>query len=160
MFSFDNLLSVAQKFRYLVAVDFSPGSRLALEEARAMARRTGAELAIAHVRPSSDMRAAVVEDRGDLLRAGSRALSRGMTEHYERRFAEWVRPSRGEAVRLLRGAPDIALAREASRGYDVIILGAHGGGAVPVPLIGSTVQRVLGRSPVPVLVVPKSRSAR
>ncbi len=71
-----------------------------------------------------------------------------------------MRPQRGEEVRLLRGAPDVSLAREARRGHDLIILGSHGIGPVPLPLMGSTVERVLARSTVPVLVVPSSGSAR
>lgn len=149
---------MARKLRYLVAIDFSPGSRRALEAARALARRTGASLTVAHVRPSSDMRAAVVEDRGDLLRPGFGSLSRRLAEHYERRLADWVRLGRGEDGRLLKGAPDVALAREARRGYDLIILGSHGEGTVPPPLMGSTVERVLARSTVPVLVIPNSRA--
>ena len=143
-----------------MAIDFSPASGRALEAARALARRTGAALTIAHVRPTSDMRAAIEEDRGDLLKPGSGSLSRRLGEHYARRLAEWVRPQPGEEPRLLRGAPDVALAREARRGYDLIILGNHGVGPVPLPLMGSTVERVLARSTVPVLVVPFSRTAR
>ncbi len=143
-----------------MAIDFSPSSRRALEAARALARRTGAALTIAHVRPSSDMRAAIGQDRGDLFRPGLGSLSRRLGEHYDRRLAKWIRPRRAEEVRLLRGAPDVALAREARRGYELIILGSHGLGAVPPPLMGSTVERVLARSTVPVLVVPLSKTAR
>ena len=143
-----------------MAIDFSPGSRRALETSRALARRTGAALTIAHVRPSSDMRAAIGEERGDLFKPGFGSLSRRLGEHYALRLADWVRPRRGEDVRLLRGAPDVALTREARRGYDLIILGSHGLGIVPAPLMGSTVERVLARTPVPVLVVPFSRSVR
>jgi nucleotide-binding universal stress UspA family protein len=143
-----------------VAIDFSPGSRRALEAARALARQAGATLTVTHVRPSSDMRAAVVEDRGDLLKPGTGSLSRRLGEHYERRMADWVRRGRGEEARLLRGSPDVALAREASRGYELIVLGSHGLGAVPMPLMGSTAQRVLARTRVPVLVVPFSKKSR
>ncbi len=151
---------MARKPRYLVGTDFSPGSRSALEAARKLARRTGAALSVAHVRPSSDMRAAVAEDRGDLLRAGSGSLSRAIEEHYDRKLAAWVRPGHDERVLLLRGAPDVALLREARRGYDTIVLGRHGRGAVPTLLLGSTVARVLSRAGVPVLVVPSPRTAR
>jgi len=143
-----------------VAIDFSPGARRALEAARALARRSGAQLTIAHARPTSDMRAAVGQDRGDLLKPGSGSLSRRLGEHYSLRLADWVRPRRGEEVRLLKGSPDVALTREARRGYDLIVLGSHGLGSVPPPLMGSTVERVLARAPVPVLVVPLASAAR
>jgi nucleotide-binding universal stress UspA family protein len=44
---------VAAPFRALVALDFSPESLAALKAARALVKRTGGELTVAHVRPGS-----------------------------------------------------------------------------------------------------------
>ncbi len=142
---------------YLVAVDFSPGSRRALRVARDLARRTGARLALAHVRPSSDVRAAVVEERGDLLRRKDRALRIGMARHFAERL-DAILDARAEEIGIvLRGAADVALCREARRGYDLLVMGTRGRGAVGSLFLGSTTQKVLARSPVPVVVVPAPR---
>ena len=140
---------------YLVATDFSPKSRAVLAEARALARRTGAALTLAHVRPSSDVRAAVAEERGDLLRAPAGTLRSRMAEHYERRLARLVRE--GERALVLSGVPELAICREAARGYDLVVMGKRGRGAISSLFLGSVAQRVIARSPVPVLVVPSRR---
>ena len=61
---------------------------------------------------------------------------------------------------LLRGAPDIALAKEARRGYSLIVLGSHGRNFAATVLLGSTTERVIARSSIPVLTVPTRAAAR
>ncbi len=143
--------------RYLVATDFSPASRRALVAARVLARKAGASVTLVHVRPTSDLRAAVVEERGDLLRAPRGSLRSAMTDHYLRRIGSLVDPGRDERPLVLPGAPDIALCREARRGYELLIMGSRGRGAVSSLFLGSTTQRVLARAPIPVVVVPTPR---
>lgn len=143
--------------RYLMATDFSPASRRALVAARALARRAGASLTVVHVRPTSDLRAAVVEQRGDLLRSPRGSLRSTMTDHYQRRIGALIEPGRDERPLVVSGTPDIALCREARRGYDLLIMGNRGHGAVSSLFLGSTTQRVLARSPIPVVVVPSRR---
>ncbi len=109
------------------------------------------------MRPFSDIRAAVVEERGDLVRAGGRVLAREIAAHYSGRLEAWARETDGEHTLLLRGAPDVALTREARRGYDLLVLGSRGANAVSTVFLGSTVQRALSRSTIPVLVVPGRR---
>jgi nucleotide-binding universal stress UspA family protein len=148
---------MAAENRYLVGTDFSPSARRALAAARALARRAGASLTIVHVRPGSDLRAAVLEERGDLLRGGRGNLGAGMKAHYLRRIGAVVDAKRGEKALILSGAPDIALCKEARRGYDLLVMGNHGHGAVSSLFLGATTQRVLARSPIPVVVVPSKR---
>ena len=143
--------------RFLVGIDFSEGSRHALDEARRLAARCRASLTVAHVRPASDIRAAVAENRGDLVHAGGKVLSGHLAEHYAERIAEWVRPSGGERTLILSGAPELMLTREATRGYSLLVLGTTGQNAVSTLLMGSTVERVISRSAVPVLAVPGPR---
>ena len=111
---------------------------------------SGASLTIAHVRPSSDLRAAVLEERGDLLRAGRGSLGAAMRAHYLRRIGAVVEADRGERGLILSGASDVALCKEARRGYDLLVMGNRGHGAVSSLFLGSTTQRVLARSPIPV----------
>jgi nucleotide-binding universal stress UspA family protein len=141
------------RLRILVGVDFSPESLRALRAARALARSRGGSLTVAHVRPLSDVKAAVTEERGDLLRGPAGRLASGMADHYARRLARLGRRPTRETAVLLRGAPGPALCREARRGYDYLVLGDRGRGRVGAFLLGSTVQEALTRSPIPVLVV-------
>ena len=140
----DTLRAVAETPHFLVGIDFSAGSRMALAEARRLASLCGAALTLAHVRPFSDVRAAIVEDRGDLVRAGGRVLAREIAAHYESRLESWARTSEGERAIVLRGAPDVALAREARRGYTLLVLGTRGSNAVATLLLGATAERAIG----------------
>ncbi|HEY6146634.1 MAG TPA: universal stress protein [Thermoanaerobaculia bacterium] len=142
-----------KKLRLLVAVDFSPEALNALRVARDLASRMGGTLTVAHVRPLANARAAVVEERGDLLRAPARTLKDTIAAHYEERLRSVVRADAGESFRLLRGKPSLELCREARRGYDLLVMGSRGRGRVAASLLGSTVQEVLARPPVPVVVV-------
>ena len=139
--------------RILVAIDFSPESERALRAARELALRTRARLTLAHVRPHSDIRAAVVEERGDLLKGRTETLRRAIARHYEERLNSLAEGGRRETVKILSGKPSLVLVREARSGYDLLVMGSRGRGGVAAALLGSTVQEVLTRSPVPVLVV-------
>jgi nucleotide-binding universal stress UspA family protein len=138
--------------RMLVAIDFSPHSERALRAARKLKQRAGGTLTLLHVRPSSDVRAAVVEERGDLV--NSPELRRGMLEHYRDRLDPIVRGRPDEVWKIRTGRAAVELAREAARGYDIIVAGPRGAGAAVRVLLGSTVQELLQRAPIPVLVVP------
>ena len=144
--------------RVLVGVDFSPESNAAVRAARDLVKRTNGELTLAHVRPYSDVRAAVAEERGDLLRRPSGGIARAMAEHYEKRLAKTLRPGTRESIRLLRGDPARELCREAARGYDLLVTGTHGRGRTAAFLLGSTVQELLLRTPIPIVVVRPRRS--
>jgi len=146
----------SRTLRILVAVDFSPESKLAYEVARDLAFRTGASMTLAHVRPYSDVTAAVVEDRGDLLKGKASALASGLRTHYAERFASVARGTGKVRHLLLRGKPSLELRREARKGYDLLVIGSRGRGRVASALLGSTVQEILARGPVPVVVAPSS----
>jgi len=140
--------------RYLVGADFSGHSREALRNVRALIRKSGGEATLVHVRPSSDIRAAVDEDRGDLLGLAPSRLRRELAGHYRRKLREAARALPGASTRLLRGRPAERLCGHAAKGYDVLVLGGRGRGAVARALLGSTVQYALRHSPIPVVVVP------
>lgn len=141
------------RLRLLVAIDFSPESQKAVRAARELASRTRASLTIAHVRPNSDIRAAVVEDRGDLLKGKVGTLRKAIARHYQERLKSFAPLKRGEAHKLLSGKPSFALIREARSGYDLLVMGSRGRGRVAAPLLGSTVQEILTQCPLPVVVV-------
>lgn len=147
-----------KKLRLLVAVDFSPESRKAYRAARDLVRRTGGSIVLAHVRAFSDVRAAVAEERGDLLKGKPGTLAPALASHYARRFEAFAPKDDSISYRLLRGKPSLELRKEARRGYDFVVVGARGRGRVASSILGSTVQEILVRFPVPVIVVgPKQR---
>jgi nucleotide-binding universal stress UspA family protein len=145
----------SRTLRFLVAVDFSPESKLAYEVARDLAFRTGASMTLVHVRPYSDVTAAVVEDRGDLLK-GKAALASGLRTHYAERFASVARGTGKVRHLLLKGKPSLELRREARKGYDLLVIGSRGRGRVASALLGTTVQEILATSPIPVVVAPRA----
>jgi nucleotide-binding universal stress UspA family protein len=147
--------------RLLVAVDFSDASRRALKAAAAIARRTGASVTIVHARPSSDLKALVLEDRGDLARLSAKLLRHSLAAHYRKRLEEARRLFPKARVRLLVGYPALMIAKEAAHGFDLVVIGSRGRGAVSRGLLGSTTQELLRRAKVPVMVVESpSRSLR
>jgi nucleotide-binding universal stress UspA family protein len=149
------------KLRLLVAIDFSKASERAARAAAAIAKKAGAAVTFVHVRPSSDLKAAVVEGLGDVARLSLPRLRLELTKHYRRRLEKSRRRIPGAEARLLVGWPAAALSREAAKGYDLLVVGSRGRGAVSRALLGSTTQELLHRSRIPVVVVePPSRSAR
>lgn len=142
------------RLRYLVPIDFSAASLRSLEFARSFARRTSAELVLVHVRPASDLRAAVVEERGDLVAFDAATLSARLDEHYTRRIAALVQDPGLESTKLLTGLPSPEICREAGSGYDLVFAAPRGRGGVMSTLLGSTTQALLAGAPIPVVVVP------
>jgi len=136
----------------LVAVDFSPESRRAIRVARELSRRIAASIVLVHVRPYSDVGAAVAEDRGDLLKGRPGSLAAAIERHYRARLNALAREGATVEHRLLQGKPSLELRREARRGYDLLVIGTRGRGRVAGSLLGSTVQEMLTRCPIPLLV--------
>jgi len=141
-----------RKLRLLVAVDFSPESRRAYRAARDLVSRSGGSIVLAHVRPYSDVGAAVAEDRGDLIRGKPGSLPARLEKHYAERLRAIAKEDRATRHLVLRGKPSLEIRREAARGYDILVMGSRGRGRVAASLLGSTVQEILARCPVPVLV--------
>ncbi|WP_249351966.1 universal stress protein [Nocardiopsis akebiae] len=144
----------------VAGVDGSPDSDAALRFALEEAARRGARLTVLHVRPSAE---AVGRLTLDLV--GPEAVML----HAERRMHRMVDEARDErtgdvAVRVLvlvrHDHPAHALV-EAAGAADVVVVGSRGTGGFRGLLLGSVSQKVLHRSPVPVVVarVHPGRSA-
>jgi nucleotide-binding universal stress UspA family protein len=143
--------------RLLVGTDFSKGSAKALATARSLVERAGGTIVIAHARPVADLRAAVVEERGDLIRGSAPGgLKRAIQEHYDKKLSRLVR-GRGESFLVLKGEPAWALAKEAARGYDYLVIATRGLGGAASLLLGSTARAILWHAKTPVIVVPARR---
>ena len=139
-------------FSILVPVDFSSTSLKALREAGRLADRMGASLTLLHVRPISDVRAAIAEGREDLLKGTSRALAAAMKSHYAVRLAGLAARSGALETRLVSGRASREILR-AAKGFDLVVMGRTGRGGLS-GLLGGTTHKVLAACTVPVIVVP------
>ncbi len=136
----------------LVPVDFSPSSLRALREAGRLADAMVASLTLLHVRPISDVAAAIAEGREDLLKGTSRALAAALKRHYAERLAALAARSGAVETRLATGRASREIVR-AAKGFDLVVVGRTGRGGI-TGILGGTTRKVLSSSPVPVVVVP------
>jgi nucleotide-binding universal stress UspA family protein len=138
----------------LVGTDFSVCSARALSYAVSLAASQGARLHVAHVLTEPVQPLDVVgavpyvdnETRKEWERAARERLAR------EAKAAE----KRGIATthEVLWGRPSDALVEKASAmKCSLLVIGTHGRSALEQFLLGSTAERVVRRSPVPVLTV-------
>jgi nucleotide-binding universal stress UspA family protein len=138
--------------RILCPVDFSPPSRVALEEAADLAWRFGAELTLLHV-----------DDRPGRPVASETLLPPAAIEPWtlelERQLAEWAGIAERIAVRpveyaLAAGPAAEEILRLAGEGgFDAIVMGTHGRGGVEHLAFGSVAEAVVREAGCPVLVV-------
>ena len=139
-------------FSLLVPVDFSPVSLKALREAGRLADAMVASVTLLHVRPVSDVAAAIAEGREDLLKDTSRALSAALKRHYAEKLTALAARSGAAEARLATGRASREIVK-AAKGFDLVVMGRTGRGGVS-GLLGGTTGKVLASSPVPVVVVP------
>lgn len=135
--------------RIVVAVDFAPSSLHALEVART--RFPGAQFRLVHV---TDARVTATPDLGGGLVPAlpDPGLLHTLEDSDAGRLAGLVRE--GEDSALLVGDPVTGIL-EAARdwGASLIVVGTHARGAIEQFFVGSTAQKVVARSLVPVLTV-------
>lgn len=139
--------------RILCAVDFSDGSRRALDAAVELASRLRGSLALMHV----------VHVRPELFAppAGLMPLdphARGWQAAHDE-LAAWCGVATAAGVPaapvLVEGVPADAICEEVERGgHDLVVMGSHGRGALERAILGSVADRVVRRVGCPVLVVP------
>lgn len=136
----------------LCAVDFSVQSEVALRYAAVVAGLARGRLSILYVNDPTLVAAAAIElgDRG--LAAASK---RELQQLVERTLG--ARATAAITVRYLSetGNPARTIADVASRlSCDLVVTGAHGLSGIDKVLLGSTTERLLRLTPVPMLVVP------
>ncbi|MDE2291255.1 MAG: universal stress protein [Elusimicrobia bacterium] len=124
--------------RLLVPYNMTPYADAALTRALAFADDWAAEVTVLHVAEGSSAAAGAVERLGERL-----AASLGVDE--ARRVAAVVRE--GQAAR--------GVIEEAVSGrHDLVVLSAHRSSLLRDAVLGTTAERVLRHSPIPVLAVP------
>jgi len=138
----------------LAATDLSPAAALAVERAARLAWEHGASLELCCAAPLpapipvwGDMASAVWIDSAAVA-AGVQHQLEELSERLAERFAIRCR------CHVETASPGSYLpARAVEAGFDLLVIGATGQGAISRRLLGSTAQTIVRRSLVPVLVV-------
>jgi nucleotide-binding universal stress UspA family protein len=137
--------------RTLVGIDFSPGSDVALAQARALCR--GGELILVQARGvETDVPPWLVGDRVDYRAALAEQAARDDAA-LERLAARVAGPDCQASHRSAAGFPDavlVALAGELA--CDLVVVGSHGRTGLRRLLLGSVAERVVRLAPCSVLV--------
>jgi nucleotide-binding universal stress UspA family protein len=125
--------------RVLCPVDLSEASARALRHAGALNSIVDGDLTVLHVQAAGGHQA----DSGKSPDASLEAFA-----------AEVI--ALGPSTRLVErhGEPAAEILKAAAAGSDVIVMGTHGRTGLQRLLLGSVTERVIRRSPVPVLAVP------
>jgi nucleotide-binding universal stress UspA family protein len=132
----------------LVATDGSKFSEAAVCYAMRLAKATGAKLTIIHVANVHGYVEVLWHDMKKRYRDEGEKVLEEVKEHCD---LEGI-----DAETLLEeGVPYLKIVEAAKRLHcDLIILGSHGHSGLEKILLGSVAERVIGISPVPVMVVP------
>ena len=147
--------------RILVPTDFSEPAESALKWATTLAREFDADIYLLHVVPEpytyplgGELSAMPL---GDILTQAEQSAS----ERLHELAAETQLPPNRVVIRSAIGSPVEQIVETiAGERIDLVVLGTHGRGMVGHFLIGSVAERVVRRSPVPVLTLHgEARSA-
>jgi universal stress protein A len=144
--------------RILVPVDFSEGSRAALHYALALAQKLDGEIELLHVWEvpsfaSSEM--LLTQPSGPPMSLGAFA-----GRSAEEELKAWSpNVSRVPLKRCVIAGPTVASIIERAAAFDLVVMGTHGRTGISHLLLGSVAERVVRRSPCPVLTVRRTEKA-
>jgi len=142
----------------LVPTDFSEASESALRYGKAMAEAFGASLHVVHVMEDLLAHAWAAEVyvssmpqlRDEIEKESRQRLGALLTDDERKTF-------RAETA-LLAGNPFLEIIRYAkTHGVDLIVMGTHGRGPIAHMLLGSVAEKVVRKSPCPVLTVREAQ---
>ncbi len=139
--------------KVLLPTDFSESARHALRYGMSFAKEYGAELVLLHV-----VENLTVGYASDLFPVPMAEVFQEISGYAKTELAKLGEEARGRglAVReeVVQGKPSAEIIRFAAENdVDMIVLGTHGKGMLDQALFGSTTERVVRRSPCPVLTV-------
>ncbi len=139
----------------LFATDFSENSVITFESAKSLAAEHNAKLLILHV--LKDMEDASFHY--SIAHLSLEQIKSNADKNIEKVFAQYIDENIGDCVNYERitkhGQPfEEILKISAERSVDLIIVGSHGRTGVGRVVFGSTSDRIVRRSKVPVLVIP------
>jgi nucleotide-binding universal stress UspA family protein len=137
--------------RIVVGVDFSPESEIAVEQALAVARRTGAELLMLHASEVVELDAD--PESREMFAVEQRDSRERLAELRERHAGAGAVISHA----LVEGKPAAAIADAADEiGAALVVVGTHGRTGFRRFLLGSVAERVVKRCEADVLVARSS----
>jgi nucleotide-binding universal stress UspA family protein len=142
----------------LVPTDFSDASESALRYGKAMAEKFGAALHVVHVMEdllahawAAEVYVSSMPQLRDEIEKESRLRLGALLTDAERKTL------RAETA-LLAGNPFLEIVRYAkTHGVDLIVMGTHGRGPIAHMLLGSVAEKVVRKSPCPVLTVREAQ---
>jgi nucleotide-binding universal stress UspA family protein len=137
--------------RILVPTDFSESARHALRYGQSFAREYGAELLLLHV-----VENLTVGYASDLFPVPMAEVFEEISGYAKAELSKLGDEVRGKGLNVrelvIQGKPSAEIVRVArEETADIIVLGTHGKGMLDKALFGSTAERVIRRSPCPVL---------
>jgi nucleotide-binding universal stress UspA family protein len=139
--------------KILAATDFSEHSRVAVDYAAALAKTFGAEVLLCHVVEPPDLISQGPPTGEAYFPPNLSQLQHDAAESECARLLQEADVSKGRALVAI-GSPFIELIRIArDENADLLIAGTHGRGAVAHMLLGSVAEKLVRKSPCPVLVV-------
>jgi nucleotide-binding universal stress UspA family protein len=149
--------------RILCPVDLSEHSRRALQYATATARWYGSQLTVLYVMrymPAIDLVPLFAADTTERVWVDD--LERQQLTEAAQRFVADTTAGRVQAELVVKDAAQVhreIVARASALQADLVIMGAHGRSGYERLLLGSTTEKVLRSSPVPVMIVPSRADA-
>jgi nucleotide-binding universal stress UspA family protein len=138
--------------KILCPVDFSQGSNQAVEKAEELAKALGAEVELLH---AYQLPVLALPDAPVTV---SPTFVADLTDRAEKLMRQAAEPLRGRglavATKLLEGNPaETIVGRARELGASMIVMGTHGRSGFRRFLLGSTAERVVRTSTIPVLTV-------
>jgi nucleotide-binding universal stress UspA family protein len=138
----------------LVPTDFSEASEAALNYGKAIAEAFGASLHLVHVMEDLLAHAWAAEVYVASAPNLREEIERESRLRLETMLPEPERERLKARVALLSGSPFIEIIRYAkANDIDLIVMGTHGRGPIAHMLLGSVAEKVVRKSPCPVLTV-------
>jgi nucleotide-binding universal stress UspA family protein len=137
---------------YLVPVDFSKGSEIALEQAVKMVGKTRGTLLLLHVITATFVYPTAV-GFGNIFEGLERAARESMGKLIRRHRLDRVRH---RSIIIRAADPAHAIAAQAKKsGASMIVMGSHGRTGLHRLMVGSVAERTLRYAKCPVLVVKR-----
>ena len=142
----------------LVPTDFSDASESALRYGKAMAEAFGASLHFVHVMEDLLAHAWAAEVYVSSMPQLRDEIEKESRQRLEMLLGESDRSKFRAEIALLAGNPFLEIIRYAkAHDVDLIVMGTHGRGPIAHMLLGSVAEKVVRKSPCPVLTVREAQ---